>query len=238
MIPNRVKFFLAGPVLEAANPRFPGRPHQRLADLVGEGDTRVLEICAGTGYLARLVARQRPGAEIHALDLSPEMLAVGRRRAAAEGLDRVTFVHGDAGALPFADDSFDVVMASYGLHEIPTGVRAAAIGEAARVLRPGGRRLVVDIDAPPRRSRLFDAYMRMVEKPHAREVVGRGLVDALARPGFDVAEHRSAQTRPLPFQLIDARSPTDGRRTRSQLETRSITNATPCPEPTQTPIAP
>jgi demethylmenaquinone methyltransferase / 2-methoxy-6-polyprenyl-1,4-benzoquinol methylase len=206
VVPNRIKFFLAGPVLEAANPRFPGQPHQRLANLVGEDDRSVLEICAGTGYLARLVARAHPGIELHALDLSPEMLAVGRRRAAAEGLGRVTFVHGDARALPFADDRFDVVMASYGLHELPTVVRAAAIAEAARVLRPSGRLLVVDIDAPPRRSRLFDTYMRAVEKPHAREVVGRGLVDAITGAGLDVADHRAAQTRPIPFQLIEART--------------------------------
>jgi demethylmenaquinone methyltransferase / 2-methoxy-6-polyprenyl-1,4-benzoquinol methylase len=206
VVPNRIKFFLAGPVLEAANPRFPGRPHQRLANMVGKDDRRVLEICAGTGYLARLVARAHPGTEIHALDLSPEMLAVGKRRAAAEGLDRVIFVHGDAGALPFADDHFDVVMASYGLHELPTTVRAAAIAEAARVLPPSGRLLVVDLDAPLRRSRLFDAYMRAVEKPHAREVVGPGLVSAIARAGFDLVDHHPAQTRPIPFQLIEARS--------------------------------
>jgi demethylmenaquinone methyltransferase / 2-methoxy-6-polyprenyl-1,4-benzoquinol methylase len=205
VVPNRIKFFLAGPVLEAANPRFPGRPHQRLANLVGEADRRVLEVCAGTGYLSRLVARGHPGTEIHALDLSPEMLAVGKRRAAAEGLTRVAFVHGDAGALPFADDHFDVVMASYGLHELPTAVRTEAIAEAARVLHPGGRLLVVDIDAPPRRSRLFDIYMRAVEKPHAREVVGSGLVDAIARAGFEVSDHHPAQTRPIPFQVIEAR---------------------------------
>jgi ubiquinone/menaquinone biosynthesis C-methylase UbiE len=206
VVPNRIKFFLAGPVLEAANPRFPGRPHQRLANMVGDGDRRVLEICAGTGYLARLVARAHPDTEIHALDISPEMLAVGKRRAAAEGLGRVTFVHGDAGALPFADDHFDLAMASYGLHELPTAVRAAAIAEVARVLRRDGRLLVVDIDAPPRRSRLFDTYMRAVEKPHAREVVGRGLVDALAQADFDVAAHRPVQTWPIPFQLIEART--------------------------------
>jgi ubiquinone/menaquinone biosynthesis C-methylase UbiE len=206
VIPNRIKFSLAGPVIEAANPRLPGRPHQRLANLVGEDDHRVLEICAGTGYTARLVARAHPGAQIHALDLSAEMLAVGKRRAAAERLDGVKFVHGDAGSLPFADDHFDVVMSSYGLHEIPTAVRTAAIAEAARVLRQGGRLLVVDLDAPARRSRLFDAYIRAVEKPHAREVLGRGLVDALGQAGFDVAVHCPAQSRPIAFQLIDART--------------------------------
>jgi ubiquinone/menaquinone biosynthesis C-methylase UbiE len=209
VVPNRIKFLLAGPVLEAANPRFPGRPHQRLADLVTEHDHRVLEVCAGTGYLARLVARAHPGAEVHALDLSPEMLATGRRRAAAECLQRVVYVHGDASSLPFPDNHFDVVMASYGLHELPTAVRTAAIAEAARVLRPGGRLLVVDIDAPPRRSRLFDTYIRAMEKPHAREVVRRGLVDAIAQASLQVVDHLPAQARPIPFQLIEARNNRD-----------------------------
>jgi demethylmenaquinone methyltransferase/2-methoxy-6-polyprenyl-1,4-benzoquinol methylase len=205
MVPNRIKFFLAGPVLEAANPRIPGRPHQRLANMVGEDDRRILEICAGTGYLARIVARKHPAAEIDALDLSPEMLAVGKRRAEREGLGHVSFVCGDACALPFPDGHFDTVMASYGLHELSTEVRAAALTEAARSLRPSGRLLVVDIDGPANRSRFFDAYMRTMEKPHAREVVGGGLVSSLDRAGFEVADHRPAQARPIPFQLIEAR---------------------------------
>jgi ubiquinone/menaquinone biosynthesis C-methylase UbiE len=152
--------------------------------MVGEDDRRVLEICAGTGYLTRLVARKHPGAEIDALDLSPEMLAVGKRKALAEGLGRVTFVCGDACALPFPDHTFDTVMASYGLHELATTVRAATITEAARVLCPSGRLLIVDIDALAKRSRFFDAYLRTVEKPHAREVVGRGLVGSIASSGL------------------------------------------------------
>jgi ubiquinone/menaquinone biosynthesis C-methylase UbiE len=204
MIPNRIKFFLAGPILEAANPRIPGRPHQRLANMVGKNDGRILEICAGSGYLARLVARAHPGVEIQALDLSPEMLAVGRRRAAQEGLKRIIFVRGDARALPFADDYFDVVVSSYGLHELPTTVRVAAVAEAARVLRPSGRLLIVDIDSPLKRSRVFDTYLRAVEKRHAREVLGRGLVDTVARAGFDIAYHHPAQARPIPFQVIEA----------------------------------
>ena len=102
VVPNRVKFFIAGPVLELANPRLPGRPHQRLVEMLPEEPGRVLEICAGTGYLSRMVARAHPGADVQALDLSPEMLAVGRRRAAIAAPGRIAFVEGDAGDLPFA----------------------------------------------------------------------------------------------------------------------------------------
>lgn len=204
MVVNRVKFFVAGPVLELANPRLPGRPHQRLVELVPEDPGRVLEICAGTGYLSRMVARAHPGADLHALDLSPEMLAVGRRRAAIAARGRIAFVEGDAGDLPFAEDHFDVVLAAYGLHELPTDVRIRAIREAARVLRPGGRLLAVDIDAPTRPSRVFSAYMRWIEKPHALEVVGCGLSRILESAGFEIRQRFTEQAKPVPFQLVEA----------------------------------
>jgi ubiquinone/menaquinone biosynthesis C-methylase UbiE len=199
-----VKFFIAGPVLELANPRLPGRPHERLVEMLPAEPGRVLEICAGTGYLSRMVARAHPGADVHALDLSPEMLAVGRRRAATAALGRIAFVEADAGDLPFANDHFDVVLAAYGLHELPTDVRVCAVAEAGRVLRPGGRLLAVDIDAPVRPSRVFSAYMRWIEKPHALGVVGRGLSHTLEGAGFAISQRLTEHAKPVPFQLIEA----------------------------------
>jgi len=204
VVPNRIKFLLAGPVLEVANPHLPGRPHERLAELVPEDSGPVLELCAGTGYLSRLVARRRPRAELNALDISPEMLAVGRRLAARARLERIAFVEGDVAELPFADDRFDVVLAAYGLHELPTDVRVRGVREAARVLRPGGRLLAVDLDAPVRPSRAFSIYIRCVEKPPAREVLGFGLIRLLEAAGFAVVRHVTVPTRPLPFQLVEA----------------------------------
>ena len=204
MVSNRVKFFFAGPVLELANPRLPGRPHGRLVELVPKDPGRVLEICAGTGYLSRLIAKAHPGAELVALDISPEMLAIGRRRTSNAPWGRVAFVECDARELPFADDNFDTVVAAFGLHELPTEVRVGAVREAARVLRPGGRLIAVDIDAPARPSRAFSAYMRWIEKPHALEVVGPGLSSMLENAGFEISQRSTEATKPVPFQLIDA----------------------------------
>lgn len=199
-----MKFFFAGPVLELANPHLPGHPHERLVALVPKDPGRVLEICAGTGYLSRMIERAHPGAELTALDISPEMLAVGRRRASTGAGGRIAFVEGDAGDLPFADGYFDVVVAAFGLHELPTEVRVGAVREAVRVLRPSGRLLAVDIDAPARPSRAFTAYMRWIEKPHALEVVGPGLSAMLGNAGFEIRQRFREQTRPVPFQLIEA----------------------------------
>jgi demethylmenaquinone methyltransferase/2-methoxy-6-polyprenyl-1,4-benzoquinol methylase len=203
---NRIKFLLAGDVLDAINPRIPGRPHDRAAGMVGPEPGSVLDVCAGTGYLARLIARASPDATVKALDASPEMLAVGRRKARKDGLHSVRFINGDAAALPFADASLDVVVAAFGVHELPRDVRARALAEIVRALRPGGRFVAVDLDRPSRRTSAFDAYVRVFEAPYARDVLGDGLVGLLRDAGLTVTEHIASQGGPLTFQLVQARS--------------------------------
>ena len=96
---------------------------------------RVLDVACGTGNTA-LAARAR-GAEVTALDLTPELLAVAREREAAEGLSGIDWREGDAEDMPFEDASFDVVVSSCGLMFAPDQQRVA--GEVARVTGPGGR---------------------------------------------------------------------------------------------------
>jgi len=95
--------------------------------------TRVLDVAAGTGN-ASLPAAAR-GADVTASDLTPELLAAGRARAEAEGLD-IEWVAGDAEQLPFEDEAFDVVTSSIGVMFAPH--HQAAADELVRVCRPGG----------------------------------------------------------------------------------------------------
>jgi demethylmenaquinone methyltransferase / 2-methoxy-6-polyprenyl-1,4-benzoquinol methylase len=103
--------------------------------------TRALDVAAGPGNVAaELVAR---GAhEVVALDLSLAMLAEG----ASRGHERIRWVCGDAQRLPLPDASFDVVTISFGLRNVPDPQRA--LGEFARVLRPGGRVVLCEFAAP------------------------------------------------------------------------------------------
>jgi ubiquinone/menaquinone biosynthesis C-methylase UbiE len=94
---------------------------------------RVLDVATGSGNAA--IAAARHGCEVVGIDYVPTLLEDGRQRARAEGLD-VTFVQGDAEALPFADGSFDAVTSVFGSMFAPDHERAAA--ELARVTRPGG----------------------------------------------------------------------------------------------------
>jgi ubiquinone/menaquinone biosynthesis C-methylase UbiE len=98
----------------------------------------VLEVAIGTGRNLPFYPR---GVRITGIDLSPAMLEFARRRAADLGMD-VELAEGDAEALPYADNRFDTVLCALSLCSIPD--RANAIAEMARVLKPGGRLLLVD----------------------------------------------------------------------------------------------
>ena len=93
----------------------------------------VLDVGAGTGNAS--IPAACAGARVVASDLAPELFDAGRRRAAAAGVD-IEWVAADAEALPFEDESFDVVLSAFGVMFAPRHGVAAA--ELARVLRPGG----------------------------------------------------------------------------------------------------
>lgn len=97
---------------------------------------KLLEVPVGTGVLTMPVYNDLPDAEITCLDYSEAMMAAAKRRAAGAGIRNVTFVRGDVGALPFADESFDVVLSLNGFHAFPD--KDAAYRETYRVLKPGG----------------------------------------------------------------------------------------------------
>lgn len=137
------------------------------------GDERLLDMGCGRGAVLLMAAQHLTTGRAVGLDLwrgvdqsgnSPEAT---RRNAAAEGVaDRVDLHTGDMTALPFEDDSFDVVVSSLAIHNI--GGRAGrdrAIDEAVRVLRPGGRLMIADVRATRRyRTRLAEIGMSDVAR--------------------------------------------------------------------------
>jgi len=105
----------------------------------------VLDLGCGTGTLAIALAAEPGGARVTGVDGDPEILALAREK---EGSQRVEFIDGMADALPFGDASFDRVVTSLVLHHLQPLVKRAALHEARRVLRPGGRLHVADWGAP------------------------------------------------------------------------------------------
>jgi arsenite methyltransferase len=126
-----------------------------LASLNLRGDERILDMGCGRGAVLLMAAQYLSTGRAVGVDLwrradqSGNSLEATQRNAVAEGVaDRVELSTGDMTALPFEDSSFDLVVSSMAVHNIPDRAgREKAIDEAVRVLRPGGRLVLVDVRA-------------------------------------------------------------------------------------------
>jgi ubiquinone/menaquinone biosynthesis C-methylase UbiE len=145
----------------------------------------VLEVAVGTGLN---LPHYPADVALTGVDLSGRMLDLARGRAA--DLDRpITLLHGNAQALPFADGSFDTAVCTLGLCAIPDP--EAALGEMVRVLRPGGRLVLLDhVSSSAWPVRAGQWLLERVTVPLAGEhYLRRPYLSVVAR-GLDVTEHQ------------------------------------------------
>jgi len=160
------------------------RLRRDVMNLTGVGrDSRVLDVATGTG--AQALAFAEAGAEVIGVDISESMLRIARRKPR---LSNLTFRLADATDLPFEDGSFDVCSISFGLHEMPEGVRLRALREMARVVRPSGKIVIVDYALPKGRiaSALIYHVVKLYERDNYAEFVRSDLNAMLARAGIAV----------------------------------------------------
>jgi SAM-dependent methyltransferase len=151
-----------------------------LGDLKLDEGARVIEVGCGTGVLTRVLARWPGVGAVRAVDPAPALLE--RARELAADLDNVSFIEGDARALPFEDACCDVVVFDSALSHIPDP--AAALREAVRVLVPGGLLAAFDGDYATATVALgdHDPLQACVDAMMARSVNDRWLVRRL--PGL------------------------------------------------------
>jgi demethylmenaquinone methyltransferase/2-methoxy-6-polyprenyl-1,4-benzoquinol methylase len=120
-----------------------------LGHLTSGQPTHVLDVATGTAGVAIAIAR-RTNASVTGVDVSEEMLAIGRRRVEAAGMSgRIRLETARAEQLPFADGAFDAVSFTYVLRYVRDP--AATIAELARTLQPGGVMAGLDFFVPPNR---------------------------------------------------------------------------------------
>src|SRR5215207_1318456 len=125
-----------------------GHISERLVELAGvESGSRVLDVAAGYGEPSLSAARKAgPEGSVVATDISAQMLAYGRERAAAAGLENIEFIQVDASALDFPEDSFDAAVSRWGIIFEPDG--EAAAGRVRGFLKPGARMAISSWGTP------------------------------------------------------------------------------------------
>lgn len=182
--------------------------------LVPRPGQRLLDVAGGTGDVAFRFLSRAPDATATVLDLTEAMLAEGRKRADAEKLaDRLDWVAGDAMALPFADHSFDVYTISFGIRNV-TRI-GDALSEAYRVLKPGGRLMVLEFSRIPNDliQKAYDLYSFNVIPVMGQVVTGdrdsyQYLVESIRK--FPDQETFAAMIRAAGFDQVRYRNMTMG----------------------------
>jgi ubiquinone/menaquinone biosynthesis C-methylase UbiE len=143
----------------------------------------MLDIATGGGHVARVFAPHV--ASIMASDLTPEILAHAGRAFADWGVNNVTTAVADAEDLPFGDASFDIVTCRIAPHHFPDP--AAFVREVARVLRPGGRFVLVDSTVPEGEDGdFFNRFEKLRDPSHVRSLTVAEWTSLLERAGFAV----------------------------------------------------
>lgn len=166
----------------------------------------VLDVGCGTGSLA-IAAKRHVGTagRVHGIDVSPEMLARAERKARKAGSD-IIFKKAAAQALPFPDGQFDAVLSTVMFHHLPHKARQQCAQEMKRVLKPGGRVLVVDFAAPRQKQHGFLRHF------HRHGHVEHGeIVSMLEAAGLDIVDSGAMKSRNLKYTLATIPSQERGR---------------------------
>ncbi len=125
-------------------------------------EQRVLDVACGPGIVSCAAALQ--AAHVTGIDLTPAMIVQARERQTSLKLNNIEWHVGDATQLPFANDTFDVVLTRYSFHHMPNPT--ATLCEMKRVCRPGGRVVVIDATPSPETQAAYDRMETLRDRSH------------------------------------------------------------------------
>jgi len=148
---------------------------------------KILDICCGTGTLTIMLGERLAGTgEVAGIELSSAQLKIARKKQKPNNL---TFMEGDARDISFSDCYFDKGVICGALHEMPREVRQNVLSEAYKVIRLGGKIVIVEHNKPDRKwkASLFDFLERFnPEYPIYKDLLKCGLTNEIERAGFRI----------------------------------------------------
>lgn len=165
-----------------------GYRRRAIALLDLEGHERVLDVGCGTGTLSREIARaldKGKDSRVVGVDAAAGMIAVARRKGAA--IPNLSFDAALAEKLPYPDDSFDSAVSTFFFHHVEFALKQKALAEMHRVLKPGGRAVIVDVDVPDSlfgKLCAWSGYL-LFRQEEIRENINGRLREALHGSDFD-----------------------------------------------------
>jgi ubiquinone/menaquinone biosynthesis C-methylase UbiE len=124
---------------------------QSIKFIQSKKDQKILDLCCGTGSLSVKLAEHE--SKVTGIDLSPHMLQKARKKNS-----KIEFIEGDATNLPFEDCKFDIVVASFCLHEMPTKIIEKVLAEIKRVTHKNGEIFIIDFSLPKNKLLKFFGY--------------------------------------------------------------------------------
>jgi ubiquinone/menaquinone biosynthesis C-methylase UbiE len=143
-----------------------GNPRSGLLEAIGNSRQHILDVCVGTAASSILVAAHLDQSQILGIDISDDMLSIAQRKISRKKLTNLVVRNMSADAMQLADNSFDVVMISFALHEFEQDLREKIFKEISRVLKPGGKFCVIDFARQnDRLSHVFMKAWTVIEPP-------------------------------------------------------------------------
>jgi len=155
-----------------------------------------LDVAPGGGHSAIAIARY--AAAVMAVDITHGMLVAARAHSIGQGLDNLVWVQGDGGMLPMREETFDLVTCRVALHHFPN--QAGAIADWVRVLKPGGRLVLVDNIGPddPEANEYVNMFETIRDPSHGWVYPLQALMDIVQGTGL-IVEQSERLTKPMAF---------------------------------------
>lgn len=123
-------------------------PRKALSDFINKQDAKILDICTGTATNAITIAKNHKNVNIIGIDISQEMLHIAENKVKNNGLYNIELFQMDASDTIYEDNTFDVILISLVLHELPNKLASKILLEAKRILKPEGKLLVMEWEEP------------------------------------------------------------------------------------------